>query len=89
MYLSVEDYKIMTEFLFDDPKSDKDILKAIVKQRGYYTLIYLTINYMFLNSKIFEEWCIKQLYKPLTRQDRLQELQDVFVHTVVYTNIFY
>ena len=44
---------------------------------------------MFLNSKIFEEWCIKQLYKPLTRQDRLQELQDVFVHTVVYTNIFY
>ena len=44
---------------------------------------------MFLNSKIFEEWCIKQLYKPKNKQDRLQELQDVFVNTVVYTNIFY
>ena len=52
MYLSVEDYKIMTEFLFDNPKSDKDILKALNSYSKTKKVLYTNLfNYKLYVSR--------------------------------------
>ena len=51
MYLSIEDCKIMTEFLFKEPKDDKDVLKALNSyskpERVLYTNLFNYKLYVF------------------------------------------